>query len=140
MPNIDLCEPQVINALAKAGWRVVEKPFSIRLPEHIRGGYVFADLRLVNPANNQRLIVVEVKCFPDNRSAIDELHNALGKYIAYQAALELNEITDDLYLAIPHTIDETLFNTLLVKTIIKKIHLKRLVVNMAQEVIVQWIP
>jgi Holliday junction resolvase-like predicted endonuclease len=40
MPAIDACEPQVIRALEKAGWEVLERQFTIRLPDDRHGLFI----------------------------------------------------------------------------------------------------
>jgi flagellar basal body-associated protein FliL len=62
MPAIDQCEPAVINALQKAGWAIVDRPFSIQVDKPKRA-YVYADLKLHHNSNNQTVIIIEVKCF-----------------------------------------------------------------------------
>ena len=67
MPAIDRCEPQTVRALEKDGWLVTHQPFAI-LMDNLRGGYIFADLRLQKPQTGQSAIVVEVKCFASTRT------------------------------------------------------------------------
>ena len=58
MPALDVCEPQMIRALEKAGWQIIGKTLPIYL-EYKR--VVYADLSLQRA--QQQIIVVEVKCF-----------------------------------------------------------------------------
>lgn len=81
MPALDQCEPQVIRALQKAGWVVTHQPLQIRVS---RNEAVYADLRLIQPAVKQTIIIVEVKCFAGKRSLLDEFYHAVGQYIVYR--------------------------------------------------------
>lgn len=86
IPAVDNCEPQVIRALEKAGWRVIGKPFTLRIREHD----FFADLQLerIEDSANQ-IIVVEVKCFSDENAVAHDLQQAIGHYITYRAVLKI---------------------------------------------------
>jgi hypothetical protein len=62
MPAIDDCEPQMIRALEKSGWRVIDHPLTLR---NVLGrNHVYADLRLEQIVTGQQIIVVEVNAFP----------------------------------------------------------------------------
>lgn len=89
MPAIDSCEPQMIRAFQKANWSIGDQPFAIRLAE--KRDHVFADLRLINRSDNAQIVVIEVKCFPDSRSQLDEFYHAVGQYLVYRSALVLDD-------------------------------------------------
>lgn len=71
MSALDACEPQIIRAFEKDGWRILRKPFGIRTGNRL----VAADLNLERGANGttEQLIVVEVKCFTNAELDLPEL-------------------------------------------------------------------
>jgi hypothetical protein len=58
MSAVDSCEPQVIRALEKDGWHILQKPFRIRITVERT---VFADLCLQKPANGIRKQILIMK-------------------------------------------------------------------------------
>jgi hypothetical protein len=89
MPALDSCEAAIVHALEKEGWQVLDKPYPIRVIVDNR--VIFADIRLQQQTNQQQIIVVEVKCFPNNRSALDEFYRAIGQYQVYRNGLQLTQ-------------------------------------------------
>jgi hypothetical protein len=139
MPAIDQCEPQVIEALRKAGWVATHQPFAIRIDKR-KKGYVYADLRLSHPGDHQTIIVTEVKCFADNRSLWDDFYQATGQYLVYRNALALNNIKAPLYLAIPSQVYESFFQEPLVRATIQETGVKIIAVALEQAEVVTWMP
>ena len=82
-------------------------------------------------------IAVEIKTFLQP-SAIAGFHTALGQFLNYQEALQLDEPDRTLYLAIPQQTYETFFEKRFVQRIVQKYALKLLIYNPTGEVIVQW--
>jgi hypothetical protein len=136
MPAVDQCEPQVIRALDKAGWRVVIQHLAIRL-EGKR--LVYADLEIHHKSDQRELLIVEVKCFPDTRSALDEYYHAVGQYMLYRNALRLAGDLSLLYLAIPITIYSTLFHSAAVQATLQEAKIKLIVIDLDREEIVLWL-
>ncbi|GIK65142.1 MAG: hypothetical protein BroJett018_29360 [Chloroflexota bacterium] len=136
MPAIDQCELNVIRALEKLGWRVTDQPFPIRLS---RNEGVYADLRLRSTDGQQSIIVVEVKCFSEKRSILDEFYHAVGQYLLYREALHLKNITVPLYLSVPRTIYDTFFARRMVQAVLKNANIKIMVVDIELEEVIQWI-
>lgn len=137
MPAIDHCQPAVIRAFQKQDWEPTHYPFPIRVNSQET---VYADLRLRNTKNQQTAIIVEVKCFPHRRSALDEFYHTLGQYIMYRKALELKQFQTPLYLVVPLRVFQTFFKRQTVKQVIEEIKVNIIVVDIDQEVIVEWIP
>jgi hypothetical protein len=100
MPAIDACEQSMANALTKDGWRITDRPTSIALPD---GHYLYVDLKAqrVTPSENLDIILVEVKCFSEKLSQLEELYRALGQYLVYYHVLTGYNQQDLLYLAMP---------------------------------------
>jgi hypothetical protein len=137
MPAIDQCEPQIIRALQKQGWKVIDRPFAIRIGQG-KIGYVYADLRLNHIQNQQSLIVVEVKCFSSTRTVLDEFYQAIGQYMVYRHALKMKDIQTPLYLAIPETIYASFFQNQLIADVLQDTRVKQIVVDLEKEEVVLW--
>lgn len=100
LPALDHCEPQVLRALYKQGWHVVDKPLPLRVEQGQR--YLFADARLQNINTQEAVIIIEIKCFANLRTLMDDLYSAIGQYLVYLNGLELNNVKDSLFLTMPH--------------------------------------
>jgi XisH protein len=136
MPAIDQCEPHIIKALEKAGWQVTHHPFPIRIS---RDEGVFADLRLRHRDNKRTIIVVEVKCFSEKRSLLDEFYHAVGQYLLYRNILTLSNIDVPLYLSVPSNIHSSFFRRKTIQAVVQDAKIRLIVVDMEQEEIVKWL-
>jgi len=87
----------------------------------------------------QKIIVVEVKCFPEQRSDQDELYRALGQYLMYRNALRIEGITAPLYLAIPTLAYDRLFSKKLVLDTVREVRIKLIVVDVKREEVIEWL-
>jgi hypothetical protein len=135
MPAIDACEPQVIRALEKAGWAVLERQFTIRLPD---ASHFFADAKLQQ--TDKQIIIVEVKCFPSNRAFTDELYHALGQYLIYQTAIDLAAIPFILYLVVPLTVYQKYFQARdVIRESINRARIRLIVIDLEFEEVVSWV-
>ncbi|MDZ4766928.1 MAG: element excision factor XisH family protein [Chloroflexota bacterium] len=108
MPALDQCERQVIRAFDKADWVVTHHPYSIRTDKE-RKEYIYADLRLKQRKGRRNVIVAEVKCFAGRRLQLDQFYHAIGQYIGYRIALEMQGIKTPIFLAVPLTVHLTFF-------------------------------
>ncbi len=139
MPARDFYHATVRTALVKAGWTITHDPFRLRLR---RGKNLFVDLgaeQLIGAALGTTQIAVEIKSF---RSASDmkDLEDALGQFILYRQ-LMLRYMPDRrLYLAIPATIQRTVFEEEAGQVLLEDGLVQLLVFDPDQEEIVQWIP
>jgi hypothetical protein len=84
-------------------------------------------------------IAVEVKSFI-GPSELDDLEKALGQYVLYHDVLAEREPDRALYLAITAETLKDVFDEPLGKLVLEKHHLRLIVFDPTQEVIVQWIP
>lgn len=135
MPVIDACEPQVIRAFEKAGWVVINHPFTIRLPD---ASHFYADVRLQHA--DRQIIVVEVKCFPGTRSVLDEMYHAIGQCVVYQAALEKMDLPFNLYLALPLSVYELhLHPPTVLRSALFRAKIRLVVINLELEEIASWL-
>lgn len=135
MPAIDLCHLQVVHALEKAGWVIVASPLT--LETSINDLFVDILASLVSENETQRIIVVEIKCFTDTSSQMNDLYVAIGQYLVYRDLLAANGITDSLYLAIPSKAYYGIFRSLGM-TVALKTQIKLIVIDIDQEEIELW--
>ncbi len=131
MPALDRCHPQVVRALEKAGWNVAPKPYRLPL---VGRPPLSIDIEAKN-ANN-RIIIVEVKCFTDNE--VNDLYTAVGQYLVYRSLLRAQNINHSLYLAIPLPIYQGVFKEIGI-FVMQETGIKLIVVDIENEVIVQWL-
>ena len=136
MPAKDIYHDTVKNALIKDDWTITHDPLPLRWGSDL----LYVDLgaaRLLTATKKDQKIAVEVKSFT-SPSNIASLENALGQYILYQNIIEELEPDRTLYLAIHEDIFSTVFEEALGQMLIRKNHLKLLIFNRAEEVIVKW--
>jgi hypothetical protein len=136
MPAIDSCQAQVLQALHKQGWQVIEEPVPIRLDDR---RMTFADALLRKPQLQQQIIVVEIKCFVQKRVELDDFYQAVGQYLFYRNALALENVYTPLYLAIPDTTYTNLFKKAPIQATLKDAKIKLIIVNLVDEEVVSWI-
>jgi hypothetical protein len=137
VPRQDQCEPQIVRALEKSGWRVTDHNFALQTGK--LGRFIFADLRLADIQTGQQIIVVEVKCFPQINSMLDEFNRAFGQYNMYRTALARNGLKFPIYLAVPAHMYNILIDDSLIFDMMEDNQLKRIIVDVDKEEIVQWI-
>lgn len=131
MPAIDVCEPQVIRALEKAGWKLSVKTYPI---EYRSQRYVYADL--VFEQAERQMIVVEVKCFTREEEDLDEFYRAVGQYLLYRNALQLQKLEFPLYLVVPQQVYERFFILSSVGATVKDARMSIIIVNLEREEII----
>ncbi len=137
MPSKDIIHDAVKNALINDGWIITADPYTIRY-EEIK---LFADLAAERPLLAERSgekIVVEVKSFT-GASFIRDLEGALGQYIIYRNLLTETVPDYDLYLAINERTYINFFQRKATQFIIKQNKMNLVIVDIANEVITQWI-
>jgi XisH protein len=139
MPARDFYHATVRTALVKAGWTITHDPLRLRLR---RGKNLFVDLgaeQLIGATQGTTQIAVEIKSF---RSASDmkDLEEALGQFILYRQLMARHMPDRRLYLAIPATIQRTVFEEEAGQVLLEDGLVQLLVFDPDQEEIVQWIP
>ena len=137
MPAIDNCQPQVIHALEKDGWRV----FSRQSRFVFEGRIVYIDLHVNRQINGSReeLFLAEVKCFADDTQYTHDLYTALGQVIMYRGILDARNINIPLYLVIPHHIYLHVFDSI-AQNVLQHNQVGLLVINLDEERVVTWKP
>jgi XisH protein len=128
----------VRNALVKDGWIITHDP--LRLPWGKKDLYV--DLgaeQLLAAEKGQRQIAVEIKSFL-GRSEVADLEKALGQFVLYRALLAVREPSRTLFLAVPHSVLEDVFDEPIGQVIVKDQSLHILGFDPQAEEITRWIP
>jgi hypothetical protein len=87
----------------------------------------------------RRIILIEVKSFHNLQNSIESLANTIGKYSLYSAIIELKEIREDLFLAIPRLAYEGIFRTRVAQKLLEREQVKLIVFDVENEEILQWI-
>ncbi len=133
----DLFHYAVRAALEKEKWVITDDPLKVGA-----GGAKFEiDLgaeRLVGADRGEERIAIEIKTFAGD-SPITDYHAALGQFLNYRLALELNNIDRSLYLAIPTLIYEAFFQKEFLKISVERYQIKLIVYEPVTEVIERWI-
>ncbi len=127
----------MLRALQKDGWTILSKPFAIRTNEHT----VYADCILERTQNgqNEQAIILEVKCFTNPQTDLQEFYTAIGQYQFYRAAVAANRATTPIYLAIPFEAYVRLMRDNAVSIAIQQASLKLVVIDIVSEEVVEWI-
>jgi hypothetical protein len=129
----------VRRALEKEGWTITDDPLVLFL----KNAQLKTDLGLerhLAAENGGRKIAVEVKDF-DSASLTSDLQKMMGQIQLYQWALDEQEPDRELYLAISMVVyDERIRGRdSLFRTVVERIKINLMVIDMEQEVLLQWI-
>lgn len=128
----------VITALQKDGWLITHDPYPLQA-----GSFDLAiDLgaeKVVAAQRGEQKIAVEIKSFL-GPSKISQFYGALGQFIAYRAALQIQEPERMLYLAVPSSIYELFFATSFIQDLVGQNQLNLLSYDLEREVIERWQP
>jgi hypothetical protein len=134
----DVFHPQVKAALIKDGWLITHDPFTIRISEAIKLQIDLAAENAIAAERNTEKIAVEIKSFIAD-SDISEFHTALGQYLNYCQALELQEPERIVYLAVPIDTYQDFFQLPFVQSVLQRYQVKLIIYEPKQEEIRQWI-
>jgi hypothetical protein len=132
----DVCHEQIVRALEKAGWRLESTPF--KLAFEARTVYVDVQMSRGVDGSREQIVLVEVKCFPDEHSTTRDLYTAIGQYLVYRAMLMELGMPYVLYLAVPDNSFEVVFDAIVMR-VIEETQIKIVVVNVNTEQVVRWI-
>jgi hypothetical protein len=128
----------VKTALQKDGWLITHDPYPLQA-----GSFNLAiDLgaqKVIAAQRGERKIAVEIKSFL-GPSKISEFYGALGQFIAYRAALQVQEKERTLYLAVSSNIYDQFFTTPFIQELVQQNQLYLLSYDIEQEVIERWQP
>jgi XisH protein len=136
MPAFDQCYDQVVRALQKDGWKLIQSPANI----YTRYRTIYVDLEVSRGENGtqETVMLVEVKCFPDHNSTTRDLYISIGQYLVYRAMLVEIEQATDLYLSVPSDVFETIFDVAVMR-VVEESQIKIVVIDLATEDITKWI-
>lgn len=136
MPALDFYHNTVKQALIKDGWIITHDPL------HLRWGRkdMYVDLgakRLIMATRAEEKIAVEVKSFVSS-SEMEDLRDAIGQYTIYRSVMRRTYPDYSLYLAVNDVVFYSLFEEPIGQLMIEDEHLKLIVFDPDQEVILQW--
>ena len=120
--------------LEKEGWTITADPLSLKYGD----AQIYIDLgaeRILAAEKGEEKIAVEIKTFGAD-SVMYGFHLAIGQFINYQVALENVEPSRTLYLAIPHPVYKTFFQSLLARSVVEKHNIKLLIYDSIKEEII----
>jgi hypothetical protein len=138
MPAKDFFHDIVKNALIKEHWTITDDPLYIR----IAAIQMYIDLgaeTLLGAVKENQKVAIEIKSFLQN-STLTEFYQALGQFLSYKQALEIEEPDRELYLAIPIDIYNEFFRQLFVQELIQRYKIKLLIYQPETEEVLKWIP
>jgi XisH protein len=127
----------VKKGLEKDGWFITHDPLKVKYGE-IKMQIDLGAQQLLAAIKGTEKIAIEIKSFL-SLSFINDFYNALGQFLSYKIALELQEPDRKLYLAVPHETFDEFFVLDFTQTAIKRYDLKIIVYEPAKEEIIQWI-
>ncbi|MFN4254244.1 MAG: element excision factor XisH family protein [Saprospiraceae bacterium] len=133
----DLLHDSLREALIKDNWKITHDPYRISIEDV---GYE-VDLgaeKLIAATNGADKILVEVKSFR-GQSLTYEFHRALGQFNSYIVPLLEKDPERTLFLAVPMEVFNSFFQKMLIQKTLEFYHVKILVFDPSQNVIVQWI-
>ncbi|NNJ13477.1 fatty-acid oxidation protein subunit alpha [Chloroflexales bacterium ZM16-3] len=133
----DLFHNAVKAALRKEGWHITDDPLVVQF-----GGVDFyIDLgaeKLIAAEKEGQQIAVEIKSFL-GPSLVSDFHGALGQFLNYRLALETEDPTRQLYLAVPLDTHTTFFALPFAQLAADRYQLKRIIYDAQAQEIIQWI-
>ncbi len=132
----DLYHDIVRNALEKEGWVITADPFVFRL-DRVSFRMDLGAEKVISAQRGLEKIVVEIKTFSQT-SFIHAFHEATGQYDNYLLALEEIAPERQLFLAVPKDIWNTFFQERFIQKVIERKHLKVIVYDPENEIIILW--
>lgn len=133
----DVIHQPVKNALMKDGWHITDDPFTLEY----EGTRVYVDLgaeRFLAAEREGKKIAVEIKSFL-GPSIVQDIGEALGKYILYLSFLKKTDPSRRLFLAISHITYANLQENKAIQMLLEENHVAIIVVNINLQEIVAWI-
>lgn len=133
----DIIHGAVCEALKNDGWRITHEPYSIEY-ETIKLSVDLAAEPIIAAERDGQKIAIEIKSFI-GRSPVQDFKLALGQYNLYVAYLEILAPERTLYLAVSQRVYQEFFQQAAIQIAIQRYQVKMLVVDIAQQEVVQWI-
>ncbi|MBZ0316801.1 MAG: XisH family protein [Anaerolineae bacterium] len=132
MPAKDRYHLEVVHALRQAGWQVSDKPLNIRIGERD----LYPDI--LAWYEDGRQIVVEIKVFDSDYSAVHHLMEAAGQYSVYRAAIKKLGLNLPIYLAVSLEAYEGILTEPLGQLVISSLEIKLLLIDVELAEVVEW--
>ena len=138
MPAKDLYHEPCVRALQKDGWTITHDPLTVSVGKTD----LMIDLgaeRIVGAERNGERIAVEIesfiKLFPEQ-----DLKEAVGQFVLYEGALAESpqNIDRTLFLAIRDETYDTVFEEAIGQMLLRHSHLRLIVFDPVEEVIILW--
>ncbi|MEH2053593.1 element excision factor XisH family protein [Nostoc sp.] len=128
----------VKTALQRDSWLITHDPYPLQAGTFDLAIDLGAE-KVIAAEREGLKIAVEIKSFL-GPSKISEFYGALGQFIAYRAALSIQDPKRVLYLAVSSNIYERFFVTPFIQGLVQQNQLLLLVYDIDGEVIQQWLP
>ncbi len=135
----DIYHDACVHALQKDGWTITHDPLTISVGKTDLLIDIGAE-RIVAAERDGERIAVEIKSFVKT-SMIQDLKEAVGQYVLYEGALAESPRNADrtLFLAIRVETYDAVFEEAVGKMLLRHTHLRLIVFDPVDEVIVKWI-
>ncbi|WP_309736021.1 element excision factor XisH family protein [Chamaesiphon sp. OTE_75_metabat_556] len=137
MSRKDRFHELVKQALIQTGWKITDDPLYLSIG-NVNIQIDLAAEPLIAATKDDRKIAVEVKSFI-SASQITDFYSALGQYLTYRVALQLQEPDRELYLAVPESTYDKLFQEVLVQEVFRFYPTKIIVYSQITQEIESWI-
>lgn len=134
----DIYHDACVHALQKDGWTITHDPLTISVGKTD----LLIDLgaeRIVAAERNGERIAVEIKSFV-KPSLVQDLKEAVGQFVLYEGALAESPRNTDrtLFLAIRDETYDAVFEEALGQMLLRHSHLRLIVFDPIEEVIILW--
>lgn len=127
----------VRNILEADGWKITHDPYFLMLGK--RRGFIDLGVEriIIGAEKEGEKVAIEIKSFL-GLSDVDQFEDALGQYLLYKPALQEKESDRTLYLALPITFYNSLFDDSYFQKIAQLYDLKMLIFDEKSESISEW--
>jgi hypothetical protein len=132
----DLYHSVVVTALIKDGWTITHDPYPLQAGRLDLAIDLGADKTIAAQRNNKE-IAVEIKSFLGS-SKISAFYGALGQFITYREALQIQEPERKLFLAVPSDVYAKFILDAFIQRLIHKNSVPLVVYDISSEVISEW--
>jgi hypothetical protein len=137
MPAKDAIHDIVKTADIKDGWKITHDPYIIQYDDT----RVYADLgaeKVIAAEKDKQKILVEIKSFL-GLSVMDDLENALGKFVLYRSLLKTTEPERQAYLALSNETYANVLDTVSGQVVMRELALRVILVNLDKLEVTRWI-
>ena len=138
MPALDLYHDQAKNALVRDGWTITHDPLRLKWG----GKDMYVDLgaeKIIAAEKGTQKIAVEVKSFI-GASEMNDIENAMGKYVVYASVITRTEPDRKLYLGIHEETYLDIFESPLGELLLEDYQVHLMVFDLERERVIKWIP